>query len=60
MKATGRLWIYYGDHLHPYNVFDFTMSRKRDGTSRFLKGFRGFLQADAFSGYDGIYAVALE
>ena len=56
LKATGRLWIYYGDHLHPYNVFDFTMSRKRDGPSRFLKSFRGFLQADAFSGYDGIYA----
>jgi transposase len=56
IKATGRLWIYFGDYLHPYNVFDFTMSRKRDGPSRFLKGFQGFLQADAFSGYDGIYA----
>jgi transposase len=56
IKATGRLWIYFGDHLHRYNVFDFTMSRKRDGPSRFLKGFRGSLQADAFSGYDGIYA----
>src|SRR3954470_18398332 len=56
IKATGRLWIYFGDYLHQYNVFDFTMSRKRDGPSRFLKGFRGHLQADAFSGYDGIYA----
>jgi transposase len=56
IKALGRLWIYSGDHLHPYNVFDFTMSRKRDGPSRFLEGFRGYLQADAFSGYDGIYA----
>jgi transposase len=56
IKALGRLWIYFGDYLYPYNVFDFTMSRKRDGPSRFLKGFRGFLQADAFSGYDGIYA----
>jgi transposase len=56
IKATGRLWIYFGDHLHRYNVFDFTMSRKRDGPSRFLRGFRGHLQADAFSGYDGIYA----
>jgi transposase len=56
IKATGRLWIYFGDYLHPYNVFDFTMSRKRDGPSRFLKGFHGHLQADAFSGYDGIYA----
>jgi transposase len=56
LKATGRLWIYFGDHLHRYNVFDFTMSRKRDGPSRFLEDFRGHLQADAFSGYDGIYA----
>jgi transposase len=56
IKATGRLWIYFGDYLYPYNVFDFTMSRKRDGPSRFLKGFRGYLQADAFSGYDRIYA----
>jgi transposase len=56
IKVTGRLWIYFGDHLHPYNVFDFTMSRKRDGPSGFLQGFRGYLQADAFSGYDGIYA----
>jgi transposase len=56
IKALGRLWIYFGDHLHPYNVFDFTMSRKRDGPSRFLEGFRGYLQADAFRGYDGIYA----
>jgi transposase len=56
IKATGRLWIYFGDYLHPYNVFDFTMSRKRDGPRRFLEGFRGHLQADAFSGYDRIYA----
>ena len=56
IKVLARLWIYFGDHLHPYNVFDFTMSRKRDGPSQFLKGFRGYLQADAFSGYDGIYA----
>jgi transposase len=56
IKVQGRLWIYFGDYLHPYNVFDFTMSRRRDGPSQFLKGFRGHLQADAFSGYDGIYA----
>jgi hypothetical protein len=31
------------------------MSRKRDGPSQFLKGYRGYLQADAFTGYDGIY-----
>jgi transposase len=56
IKVTARLWGYFGDHLAPFDVFDFTMSHKRDGPSRFLAGFRGFLQADAFSGYDGIYA----
>jgi Transposase IS66 family len=40
----------------PFDVFDFTMCHKRDGPSQFLAGFRGFLQADAFGGYDGIYA----
>jgi transposase len=56
IKVTARLWGYFGDHLGPFDVFDFTMSHKRDGPSRFLGGFRGFLQADAFTGYDGIYA----
>ena len=45
IKVTGRLWIYWGDFRYPFNVFDFTMSRSRDGPSRSLKGFRGFLQA---------------
>jgi hypothetical protein len=56
IKVTGRLWIYWGDFRSPFNVFDFTMSRSRDGPSQFLEGYRGFLQADAFGGYDGIYA----
>lgn len=55
IKVTGRLWIYWGDFQYPYNIFDFTMNRSRDGPSRFLKGYHGFLQADAFGGYDGIY-----
>ena len=31
------------------------MSRSRDGPRDFLKGYQGYLQADAFGGYDGIY-----
>jgi transposase len=49
-----RLWIYQGDERHPYNVFDFTLSRARDGPARFLKDFHGTLLADAYGGYDGI------
>jgi hypothetical protein len=57
---TGRFWVYLGDASHPQTVFDYTPSRKRDGPMAFLEGWgkdgRRFLQADAFGGYDGIYA----
>jgi transposase len=53
--ATARLWTYLGDEPHPYNVFDFTINRRRDGPQTFLANFQGYLQADAFSGYDGLY-----
>jgi transposase len=50
-----RLWAYLGDAGHPYNVFDFTQNRRRDGPQEFLKTYRGYLHADAFSGYDALY-----
>ena len=52
---TGRIWIYMGDGDNPYNVYDYTQSRSREGPDEFLNGFKGYLQADAFGGYDGIY-----
>jgi transposase len=55
LLSTARLWVYLGDAAHPYNVFDFTVNRKRDGPQRFLADYRGYLHADAFSGYDGLY-----
>jgi transposase len=58
--ATSRLWGYLGDEYHPYNVFDYTASRKRDGPETFLKKFKGYLHADAFSGYDGLYLPKAE
>jgi transposase len=54
-SSQGRFWVYIGDDQHPYSVYDFTMSRTRDGPAEFLKDYRGFLQADAYGGYDGIY-----
>lgn len=54
-QSTARLWGYLGDAAHPYNVFDFTATRKRDGPEQFLAGYQGYLHADAFSGYDGLY-----
>lgn len=49
-----RMWVYRGDEDHPYNVFDFTLSRGRDGPATFLGDYRGTLLADAYGGYDGI------
>lgn len=51
----GRLWDYIGDENHPGIVFDYTVTHARDGPAEFLKDFKGFLQADACGGYDGIY-----
>lgn len=51
-----KFWPYLGDWLHPYAVYDFTLTRERDGPQKFLSGFQGYLQADAYSGYDCIYA----
>jgi transposase len=52
----GRLWIYIGDAEHEHLVFDYTPDRKRDGPQRFLAGYKGYLQADAYGGYHGVYA----
>jgi transposase len=57
---TGRFWVYLGDPDHSYTVFAYTPSRSRDGPMAFLRDWgkdeRVYLQADAFGGYDGIYA----
>src|SRR5205085_2499023 len=55
LLSTARLWGYLGDAAHPCNVFDFTVNRKRDGPAQFLANYQGYLHADAFSGYDGLY-----
>ena len=47
------LWSYVGDKGDV--VFDFTSGRSRDGPKRMLEGFRGYHQADAYSGYKPIY-----
>jgi len=49
-----RIWIYRGDEDHPYNIFDFTLSRSRDGPALFLRKYNQTLLADAYGGYEGI------
>jgi len=54
--AKARMWVYVGDEAHPYNVFDFTLNRGRDGPKYFLKDYNQVLLADAYGGYDGVVA----
>jgi transposase len=54
-SVSGRMWAYRSLTV-PINVFDFTVSRHRDGPDEFLVagGFVGKLLGDCYSGYQGI------
>lgn len=52
---SGRIWTYIGDPRNPYVVYDYTPDRTRAGPRNWFADFRGYLQADAYGGYDGIY-----
>ncbi len=51
----GRIWPYCGDADHPVILFDYTPTRGRAGPEKFLTGYRGYLQADAYGGYDAFF-----
>ena len=54
-SITARMWAYRSVTI-PINVFDFTVSRHRDGPAHFLRGFTGTLMADCYAGYEAIHA----
>lgn len=56
---SGRIWTYLGDRDHPYIVYEYTPDRTRAGPASWLKDYQGYLQADAYGGYDGIYATGV-
>lgn len=45
-----KMWAYSGLHLAPYNIFDFRVSRHRDGPDEFFRNSRCIVQGDCFSG----------
>ncbi len=51
----GRIWCYLGDEQHPYTVYDYTPNRQRAGPAKWLEDYEGYLQADAYGGYDGVF-----
>ncbi len=54
----GRIWPYLGDAYHPVVVLHYTPTRGRDGPAKFLDGYKGYLQADAYSVYDAFFKPA--
>jgi transposase len=48
----GRIWAYVSHHG---TVYDATEDRSRDGPLTFLRGYQGFLQCDAYAGYDELF-----
>jgi hypothetical protein len=59
--ATGRLWVYVADDQASGSTapratwYRFTPDHTATHPLSHLAGFRGFLQADAYAGYDGLY-----
>jgi len=52
-SVSARMWAYRSVTV-PLNVFDFTVSRHRDGPDLMLADFSGKLMADCYSGYEYI------
>jgi transposase len=57
----GHIWTYvrddrpFGGHAPPAAVYYASRDRKQEHPERHLRGFTGLLQADAYSGYNGLY-----
>ena len=49
----GHLWVYRGEEDE--RSYDFSWQRNRDGPLKRLKGYKGYLQADAAPAYDEVY-----
>jgi transposase len=51
-----RLWAHVrGDPKPPLSVYDFSRDRSKKRPLAFLEGFKGYIHADAYSGYDELF-----
>jgi len=51
---TSRLWVYSGSAPETA-IYEYTPTRQQKWSMEFLKDYEGYLQADAYPGYDAIY-----
>jgi transposase len=54
-RRTAYAWVYVGDPANPFTVFDLTAGRSQEFPMRFLDGYRGFVHADAYAGYNPVH-----
>lgn len=54
----GHVWVYVADD--EYVLFRYTSRRKADGPREFLKGYAGYIQADAANLYDRLFGNVAE
>ena len=54
-KRSAYAWVSLGDAANPYTVFDLTAGRGKEYPEAFLAGYTGYVQADAYAGYNGVH-----
>jgi hypothetical protein len=54
-RRTAYAWVYLGDAQNPYTLFDLTAGRSQSFPQAFLAGYRGFVHADAYDGYNAAH-----
>lgn len=55
-----KMWVYSGLSEAPYNIFDFRVSRHRDGPDEFFADSRCMVQGDCFSGNKSVVVHSQE
>jgi transposase len=61
---TGHIWTYvrddrpFGGRAPPAALYYASRDRRQEHPERHLRGFAGILQADAYSGYNGLYSLS--
>jgi transposase len=54
-RRTALAWAYLGDAANPYTLFDLTPGRRQGFPQAFLAGYKGFVHADAYDGYNAVH-----
>lgn len=56
-RSKSYMWVYRGGGTHPCIVYEYQETRGGYHARQFLNGFKGYLQSDAFSGYNWAHDV---